>query len=328
MQETARATFKHHHDTISKFSSLLQSDQPLHDNVVQLGRLLGRGANGEVYECEITIRPSLTISAAAKKIFPLFNPELYQIVPGSAEHQHVINEFLTEVQLLQQNKHAHIVLSYGYTTSPANGWPGTLLLERASTTLQNMLWPEGLQGPLQALKEAKDVYWFGSDILNGLDFLHRQNVIHRDIKPDNILMFEHGGTLIAKLGDLGLGRHMDRSYLREVGGAVFYMAPEGLDRNPMMRTASDIYSFGIILIEMAVGRSPNIAARTQEDIRETMGQSIFCEVAVGTVRFKWEQRWSAAVTLDRLRALRHEVYGQCGHCQGVGRAVWECNEAV
>lgn len=294
------------------------------ENIVQLGRRLGGGAMGEVHECEITIQPSLTITAAAKKIFPLIRPEAYELIAGSAEHQQVIEDFLAEARLLQRNNHPHIVLSFGYTSLP-NGQPCTLLLERANTTLQNILWPQGQQGPLQALKAAKDVYWYSMDILNGLNYLHNQHVIHRDIKPDNILMFEHGGTMIAKLGDLGLGRQMDRSYLREVGGAVFYMAPEGLSRNPTLRAESDIYSFGIVLIEMAVGCSPDMSDRSEEDIRGLMGPSIFYDVAVGTVRAKWNQRWSAAVALDRLRAVRGAVYGQCGHCQGEGRAVWECN---
>jgi len=328
-QEIHRTTFKEHHNTKTKFSSLLQSDGPLNENVVQLGRRLGGGAMGEVHECEITINnssPPLTISAAAKKIFPLSNPELYQLIPGSTEHQRVIDDFLEEARLLQRNNHPNIVLSFGYA-SLANGRPCTLLMERATTTLQSILWPQGPTGRLQALK-AKDVYWYGLDILSGLNYLHSQQVIHRDIKPDNILMFEHGGTLIAKLGDLGLGRQMDRSYLREVGGAVFYMAPEGFSRNPLFRTVSDIYSFGIMLIEMSVGQSPDILERSNDHIREMMGPSIFCEMALGTVQGRWQDRWTAAVALERLRALCNAVYGQCSHCRGEGRAVWGWNGLV
>lgn len=290
-----------------------------------LGERLGSGTNGEVHESQITIQqePPLTITAAAKKILPLTMPELFQLVPGSVEHQRTIDDFLTAVRLMQQNKHPHIVLSFGYTTSPSNGWPCSLLLERASTTLQSLLWPRGQKEPMQALK-SKDVYWYGTDILNGLDYLHRQQIVHRAIKPDNILMFEHGGTLIAKLGDFGLGQQMERTFIHGMGGAVFYMAPEGLRfNNPMMRPESDIYSFGIVFIGMAVGCSPEIFERSEENIRDLMGTSIFCNVALGTVQAEWNQRWSAAVALDRLRVVRADVYRECGHCQGAGRAVWE-----
>lgn len=298
--------------------------------MVQLGRRLGSGVFGEVHECEITIRPSLTITAAAKKMFPLTRPELYQIVAGSADHQHVIDEFLAEVRLLQENKHVNIVLSFGYTTS--NGLPSSLLFECAKTTLSSILCPpqpldSQHAGPLHALN-AKDVYWYGLDILCGLEYLHSQHVIHRDIKPDNILMFEHGGTLIAKLGDLGLSRQLQQSYIHSIGGAPLYMAPEALDYKPKMFTKSDIYSFGIVLIQMAVGSLPNIAKRSESDIRRVMGLSIFCEVAVGTVQAEVERRWSAVVALERLKEVRRVVYSECGHCQGEERAVWECNGTV
>lgn len=89
-----------------------------------------------------------------------------------------------------------------------------------------------------------------------LDYAHRKGVVHRDIKPDNILIDENGVT---KLADFGLARLFDiDSQLTATGEAIgtpYYMAPEQL-RGAAVDARTDIYSLGIMLFELLTGERP------------------------------------------------------------------------
>lgn len=94
------------------------------------------------------------------------------------------------------------------------------------------------------------------EISLGMDHAHRQGVIHRDLKPDNILMTDRQEV---KITDFGLARTMyvDRGFTDtgEAVGTPYYMSPEQL-RGEKVDGRSDIYSFGIIAFEMVTGRRP------------------------------------------------------------------------
>ena len=95
----------------------------------------------------------------------------------------------------------------------------------------------------------------GIDIANGLWHLH-PSVIHRDLKPQNILL-DNTGT--AKIADFGISRIKQDTYLatkRIDVGTVPYMAPECFGIVPHVTERSDIYSFGIIMWECITGQRP------------------------------------------------------------------------
>ena len=96
-------------------------------------------------------------------------------------------------------------------------------------------------------------------IADGLHAIHQQNIIHRDIKPDNIMIDPMG---IVKISDLGLARMIDDSHTKGltatgmVLGTPTYIAPESIRDSTCVTIKSDIYSLGVSLYHLLAGRPP------------------------------------------------------------------------
>jgi serine/threonine-protein kinase len=95
----------------------------------------------------------------------------------------------------------------------------------------------------------------GADVVSGLAHAHEQGIIHRDVKPRNILLDAHGNP---KLADFGIARAFDSTHETHPGsylGTAAYSSPEQL-KGERVTTRSDVYSFGATLYHAAVGRRP------------------------------------------------------------------------
>ena len=93
----------------------------------------------------------------------------------------------------------------------------------------------------------QEIFMFFDQIYKGLSFLHAMGIMHRDIKPDNILVQKAGNNLQIKIGDFGLAEFFSggRNTYR-VCGTPGFMAPEILNSLPYNETV-DVYSLGVIL---------------------------------------------------------------------------------
>ena len=94
-------------------------------------------------------------------------------------------------------------------------------------------------------------------LLEGVSFLHQHNVVHRDLKPGNILIVKHGGKVIPLITDFGLSKTADttdRSMFSNSfgGGTARYSSPEQLQGQPL-RLNTDLWSYGVIVYELFTG---------------------------------------------------------------------------
>jgi len=97
----------------------------------------------------------------------------------------------------------------------------------------------------------EDILCIGIDICNALSHAHSYNIIHRDIKPKNILLTKE---LSAKLSDFSVAQILEESGDYGIAGTKMYMAPEQYTGNYDYRV--DIYATGLILLEMSLGKLP------------------------------------------------------------------------
>ncbi|MBW2292431.1 MAG: serine/threonine protein kinase [Deltaproteobacteria bacterium] len=201
----------------------------------RLVKELGRGGMGVVYQAFDT---NLEREVALKELSQHFS-----------EQSDLARRFRQEAQLLARLSHPNIVQVHDLVEDHGRLWiamefvtGGTLAdaMERVGGTLP---W--------------REVAAYGQQIASGLDFAHQNGVIHRDIKPINILLTQDEFP-VAKLTDFGLAKHVEASVHTQAGsllGSACYMSPEQAAGEPA-DARSDIYSLGITLYELLCGRTP------------------------------------------------------------------------
>jgi eukaryotic-like serine/threonine-protein kinase len=163
-----------------------------------------------------------------------------------AERPGFRERFLREARVAAALDHPNIIPLYDY------GETGALYLVMpylSGGSLQEML----KRGPLPA----STVATYGAQIADALDYAHRRNVVHRDVKPANMLLHADGRVM---LSDFGLAKILDNSSQpiarrgRPDAGTPEYMAPEQIEGRTEAR--SDIYGLGVVLYLLLTGHLP------------------------------------------------------------------------
>ncbi|KAF2322367.1 hypothetical protein GH714_012953 [Hevea brasiliensis] len=130
-----------------------------------------------------------------------------------------------------------------------------LLLEYASGgTLADLIKRSGGCGLPKS-----DVKRYTRSILKGIDYIHRHDYVHCDLKPDNVLLIPGGdGDFVLKIGDFGLAKKVQKTKNRKLDCSItetaFYMAPETLVDN-IQEFPSDIWALGCMVFMMFTGKS-------------------------------------------------------------------------
>jgi len=191
---------------------------------------LGRGAMGIVYKAE---DPNLDRLVALKTI----------ILPEDAqEHGEYRKRFFLEAKAAGKLNHPSIVTTFDCGEHEGMAYLAMELLE--GIDLRTRMTKQGVTA-LEAVEIARQV-------AEGLGYAHERGVVHRDIKPGNI-MLNGGGK--AKIMDFGLARMRMADHKTSTGmvlGTPRYMSPEQISGQPVDQR-SDIFSLGIVLYEMLTG---------------------------------------------------------------------------
>jgi tetratricopeptide (TPR) repeat protein/tRNA A-37 threonylcarbamoyl transferase component Bud32 len=208
------------------------------NNIYRFERLLGKGGFGTVFLAREDVSNRLVA--------------IKQLNSQDATRQAAI---VHEMQMVSQFNHPNIV-TYHHQFSE-NGLLFLVMEYCAGGSVR-----DALENRKVSATEALN--WIQT-IAEALDFVHRKKIIHHDIKPDNLLVAEHGTLKISDFGIANTG-----------AGTRSYMSPEALssDDNSVLDTRVDIYALGVTLMELLTGQNP-FFYKTPEEIQAMHDQGDF-----------------------------------------------------
>jgi serine/threonine protein kinase len=209
-------------------TSVLPSEGRLLDDRYRLGRQLGAGGVAEVFRA---LDERLHREVAIK----LFRGDVADQLQRHEE----------EMRTLARLDHAALVTVFDAGTDDLTGQPYLVMQLVEGSTLADQL----RSGPLTAERTAE----IGAELADGLAYVHGQGLVHRDVKPANVLIAADGRVHLA---DFGIARLVDSAHVTRTGdvlGTPAYFAPEQVAGEPVGPPA-DVYALGLVLLECRTGR--------------------------------------------------------------------------
>jgi hypothetical protein len=196
----------------------------------RLVRLLGRGGFAEVYLGE---HLRLGTSAAVKVL-----------------HTHLANKsevesFQKEAHTIASLEHPHIVRVFDFDV--INGTPFLVMSYASGGTLRQRH-PKGSILPLPTIVA------YVKQVAEALQYAHDEKFIHRDVKPENMLVGRRGEVLLSDFGIALVAQSSRYQSTQDMAGTIAYMAPEQIHGKP--RPASDQYALGVVVYEWLSGDRP------------------------------------------------------------------------
>lgn len=190
------------------------------------------------------------------------NVALKQIQSRYRQDSTVKDEFLTEAVLTGKLEHPNIVPVYEVGSSP----DGNLFYSMKN--IQGQAWDDSI-GPL-SLDENLNILL---DVCDAVAFAHSEGVLHRDLKPQNIMIGGFGEVLVLDWG-LAVVLESDGEVETTAGGTPAYMAPEMI--NPPFRVGrhSDVYLLGAILFKILTGAAPHAGRSGRESLESASKNEI------------------------------------------------------
>ncbi len=200
----------------------------------RLLRELARGGMAVVWEALDTL---LDRPVAVKVLHPQF-----------ANDPEFLERFRREARAAASLAHPNIVAIFDVGEDRTSGTPFIVMELAEGESLKERIRRSGLL-PEGEVRET------GAALAGALEYAHRRGVVHRDVKPQNVLVGADGRV---RLADFGIAQALAASGLTRTGavmGSVHYLAPE-LARGQPATPAADVYGLGVVLYEMATGLVP------------------------------------------------------------------------
>ena len=214
-------------------------------------------ANGQLDRYELKERIG---TGGMARVYKAWDTSLERLVAIKILHEHLADDptfkerFEREAKFIASFNHPNIVQVYDFNVIYRDGLPVCYMVMSylPGQTLREMLEEANMQGkrlPLTRVRELVD------DIAQALGYAHMRGMVHRDVKPGNVLLNEHGRAILT---DFGIARMVQSNRLTADGvstGTPIYMSPEQANgQGGDIR--SDLYSLGIIVYELLASRPP------------------------------------------------------------------------
>src|SRR4051812_43611949 len=190
--------------------------------------------------------------------------ERYVAVKLLAEHlaqdSSFVARFRREALAAARLVHPNVVQVFDFGLDDETGRQYIVMEHVDGQSCAEILRDEGHLG----VEEAVDVL---TQACRGLDYAHRNGVVHRDVKPGNLLRSRDGGV---KLADFGIAKAAEQSDITKVGsvvGTAAYLSPEQARGEPA-GPASDLYALGVVAYQLLAGRLPYDAASLTDLARQ------------------------------------------------------------
>lgn len=218
------------------------------------GNLLGKGSYSSVYKGIYKGSDNKFINKNTIIAIKIMN-----IKNLSKKGMEVVNDEIKVMRIIRRDPHPNIVGCFDVFQDSDNVY---IIMEYCdSGTLRTIL--------KKPLKERYVQYYF-MQLTDGLKYLDNYNILHRDIKPKNILLANNRRTI--KIADFGFAKSTDKggmSLHETMCGSPLYMAPEIIGNNSY-NNQTDLWSIGMILFEMLYGYHPLNNCTSLADIKETI----------------------------------------------------------
>src|SRR5262245_48621053 len=165
--------------------------------------------------------------------------------------ERALDRFRREARLIARLEHPHILPVYDFDGSHAP--PYIVMRYLDSGTLRDLLAHQRL--PLPAIADLL------AQVAAALDYAHAQGIVHRDVKPSNILLDRHGNAFVSDFGIARIvaGQPSGDRPLTQTGaivGTPDYMAPEQAEGRGNVDSRADVYALGVTLFLLLTGRLP------------------------------------------------------------------------
>ncbi|CAH1267154.1 MARK4 [Branchiostoma lanceolatum] len=178
-----------------------------------------------------------------------------------------------EVEILHRLDHPHVIYLFDYFETPDRKY---LVLEYAQEGQLSVFVRRYRVGRGVGLPE-NVACRFTKQLVDGLQYVHRQGIVHRDLKDENILLDRKFNV---KISDFGFATELTKGYMRDYGpmkrletfcGSMEYMAPEILRSEPYHGVLADIWSLGVVFYTMLAGVRPyNVPTNLDKEVRREM----------------------------------------------------------
>ena len=198
------------------------------DERYTLGPRLGRGGMAEVYRAHD---------------HQLDRPVALKLLSHSDPA--TLSRCLREARTQARVRHRHVLEVYD--TGELDGRPFIALRLVEGATL----------GELAERSSLEELIALSIQVAEGLDAAHQMGLVHRDVKPSNVLVEERDGELTAFVGDFGIAAPVvDSARASGLAGTIPYLAPERLEPGARPDRRSDVWSFGVMLYQLLTGELP------------------------------------------------------------------------